>query len=312
MNILFKDLSERDMDMLFLEEFASSYEFCRMFLSKAGIDSVFSLVSMQHSKMDYELGESDMTIVFEIESRKHALLIEDKIDAIAMPNQSSRYKKRGEKGIAKGYYDSYSVFIVAPEAYLESNAESKKYPNVVTYEEILNYFYEFGDNRTEFKISQISQAIHKCKNGYQVEEHEKVTKFWKSYLTLMVKEYPQLKCSTTLENLEKKGARAFWPEFYTDIHAVRIMHKSNKGCIDLQFPKRGEDFETFVEMIGSKISIENSNLILRKAGRSAVIRFYVSPLDFRGSFTRQKEEVEYCFSKIQEMMNIAHIISLEK
>lgn len=165
MKILFKDLSERDMDMLFLEEFACSSEFCELFLSKIGINKDFSLISMEHSKMDYELGESDMTIIFEIEGKRHALLIEDKIDAIAMPNQSARYMKRGDKGIAKGYYDSYSVFIVAPESYLDSNAESQKYPNTVTYEEVLNYFKGMKDARSEFKVSQITQAIYLCRNS---------------------------------------------------------------------------------------------------------------------------------------------------
>ena len=49
--------------------------------------------------MDQEDGESDITVILSNEINKIALLIEDKIDAHAMPMQPERYIKRGKKGI---------------------------------------------------------------------------------------------------------------------------------------------------------------------------------------------------------------------
>ncbi len=91
----FSDVSERDMDLLFLEEMVSSQEFLNIFLSKINLPDA-TVCSVEQSKVDVEYGESDMTVIVEKSSNKYGLLIEDKIDAIAMPNQSGRYIARGE------------------------------------------------------------------------------------------------------------------------------------------------------------------------------------------------------------------------
>ena len=80
----FRDILEHDMDMLILEEFACSNEFAKIFLNKIGVSGAKLLLTWQ-SKTDSELGESDITVVFKHGDKKIALLIEDKIDAIAMP-----------------------------------------------------------------------------------------------------------------------------------------------------------------------------------------------------------------------------------
>ena len=93
----FRDILEHDMDMLILEEFACSNEFAKIFLNKIGVSDAKLFLTWQ-SKTDSELGESDMTVIVEKNGNKYGLLIEDKIDAIAMPNQSGRYTARGEIG----------------------------------------------------------------------------------------------------------------------------------------------------------------------------------------------------------------------
>ena len=104
----FRDILEHDMDMLFLEEFACSNAFCKIFLDKIGISKAEVCLTWQ-SKTDEQLGESDMTVIFDCNGRKVALLIEDKIDAIAMPEQPARYVLRGDKGICNGEYDEYYI-----------------------------------------------------------------------------------------------------------------------------------------------------------------------------------------------------------
>ena len=72
------------------------------------------------SKSDKD-GESDITVIIKSEGKKYGLLIEDKIDAIAMPEQPERYIKRGEKGIKNKDYDAFYSFIVCPEKYYKNN-----------------------------------------------------------------------------------------------------------------------------------------------------------------------------------------------
>ena len=71
----FRDVLEHDMDMLFLEEFVCSKEFSEIFLDKIGINNAQLILTWQ-SKTDEELGESDMTVIFDCDGKKVALLIE--------------------------------------------------------------------------------------------------------------------------------------------------------------------------------------------------------------------------------------------
>ena len=106
---------ERDIDLLIMEEFVADASFAKIFLDAVGVSESYTIDQAIHSKMDADLGESDIVFVLNIAGKRHALHIEDKIDAIAMPRQHDRYDLRAQKDIAAGQYDSYSVLIVAPD-----------------------------------------------------------------------------------------------------------------------------------------------------------------------------------------------------
>ena len=93
------DISERDMDLLFLEEFVCSPSFAALFLAKIGLDGA-SVIEIEHSKMDLDLGESDMTVIVEKNGVRYGLLIEDKmmlslwkISPVAIKNAEKRGRK---------------------------------------------------------------------------------------------------------------------------------------------------------------------------------------------------------------------------
>ena len=120
MKINFDKVYERDIDLYVISNFCSYSGFLNLFLTK--INKNGYTVSSAESSLSDENGESDITIVLEKEKHKIGLLIEDKIDAKAMPKQSDRYDIRGNKGITDKKYDEYYVFIIAPNDYLESNS----------------------------------------------------------------------------------------------------------------------------------------------------------------------------------------------
>ena len=175
--------------MLFAEEFACSSEFLNIFLNEINISSA-NVVSVYLSKTDAALGESDLTVVIESSGQKIGLLIEDKIDAIAMPNQAERYSLRGKKGVQNGDYDLFFVFIIAPERYLSQNQEALKYPNKIPYERIIQFFEQKKDVRAGFKVQELKQAVEKQKKGYQVEVDHVVTAFWRDYSAYKMIFYP--------------------------------------------------------------------------------------------------------------------------
>ncbi len=98
-------VSERDIDLLLLEEFNVSADFPRWFYQLCNPQAKNSTfcVGAWHSVTEPDLGESDLIAMY---SDSHAILIENKIDAVAQPNQAKRYHLRGERGIEKDLWQS--------------------------------------------------------------------------------------------------------------------------------------------------------------------------------------------------------------
>lgn len=306
---IFDGISERDMDMLFLEEFVASEEFLKIFTSKINVIDA-KVLSVQASKTDIELGESDMTVIIESNSKRIGLLIEDKIDAIAMPDQAQRYVLRGKKGKQQKEYNEFHVFIVAPEKYLSSNMEASKYPNQISYETILDYFENRDDNRSLFKIQQIKLAIEQQKTGYQPIEDKRVTEFWNRYSKYQKQNYPSL---NLLYNNEIKGTRAWWPRFNTVTNKLYIVHKSNFGYIDLTFDGCAERILEIEELLTNTIGdYLSEGYTVNIIGKSAAIRLNVPVIDFHQPFDEQFQEIKDCFEAIYKMNNLAKKLDINQ
>lgn len=303
----FRDILEHDMDILILEEFACSNEFAKIFLNKIGVSDAKLLLTWQ-SKTDSELGESDMTVVFDHDDKKIALLIEDKIDAIAMPEQPARYVLRGNKGIIDGDYDSYHIFIVAPQEYLEKNEKAKEYPNRVSYEEIKAYFEKLNDTRSSFKLAQINLAIDKQKNGYQVIKNSFVTDFWNKYVEYKNTYFPQL---DLVISSDIKPTNGVWTHFRTTDSRSCIYYKSNKGNIDLTFNGQADNIEKIKELVIKSIGDYHSKGIsIIKTGKSCAIRKLVPIVDFSRSFDEQVLYVKESFEAVAGLLSLAHTLDM--
>lgn len=298
----FRDILEHDMDMLFLEEFVFSNAFCKIFLDKIGVKTK-SIISTWQSKVDDELGETDMAVIFDCDGKKVALLIEDKIDAIAMPEQPTRYILRGNKGIQEGEYDAYYVFIVAPQNYLDNNEKAKEYPNSVSYEEIREYFEKLNDTRSSFKLAQINLAISKQKNGYQLVKNAQVTDFWNKYVEYKNINYPDLNLAV---HSNIKPTNGVWPHFRTNKVGVFIYHKSNVGNVDLtyngQANKIDEIKKFLIDTIGNYYE-QGINVV--KTGKSCAIRICVPFIVFADAFENQIEKVDEAFAAVKKLYELS-------
>lgn len=308
-NCKFSDVSERDMDLLFLEEFASSPEFLNIFLSKDGLENA-DIIEVEQSKVDMEYGESDMTLIVEKGGNKYGILIENKIDAIAMPNQYGRYVERGKIGVKNGDYDDFFVFIVAPSEYLSANDESKKYPHRVSYEECLEYFKSKTDARSSFKAQHIEQAINKQKHGYQVVEHSDVTDFWDKYITYKEQNYPQL---WLVSKRGPKGRYSSWPHFNVAVDNMFIYHKAESGFVDLTISGMGDKISQLEMLLPAVIGDLNAKgITLVKTGKSAALRIIVPVMNFTEPFEKYIDVLPECFEAVQKLTNIANEISAMK
>lgn len=300
MRVIFEKVLERDIDLLMINKFINEPIVLEYFLEKVKLFD-YKLISIEHSLMDSELGESDITLIVEKDKKKIGILIENKIDAIAMELQPERYTQRGEKAVENHIYDEFVIFIIAPKKYIDTNAYAKKYPNKITYEELLKLM-----NNDVYATSLLNKALEEKENGYMVIEHEMVTKFWKKYYEYIKAYYPHFK----IHEIEgPRGARASWPEILTEYKNVVIMHKSDRGYMDLTFGKMASHIDIFHKYVSDEILSENEVI---KTGKSIAIRLHVPPLDFKNEFDDYIDEMQECMKNANKLLELLNKIDVNR
>lgn len=259
-------ISERDVDLLILEELIVSDSFANWFVSAAlGQPIELSTVGAWHSVSDPLLGESDLVYVYKLSSGfSHALLIENKIDAQAQPDQSVRYQQRGVKGIESGHWASFQTCIIAPQNYLENNAEM--YNCELSYEQIVDYFDCQPDARSAYRASFLKEAIEKNRRGYQACVSQSMTVFAEKYLSFVASNYPEL-------NPEKPKPRAAghtWIHFYPLINDpdTRIVHQIYGNKVKIIYLGQADRYSEIFDKFGH---FQDRKFTVKKSGRSVTV-----------------------------------------
>jgi len=285
--LILKAAFERDVDLVLARAFYEQNGAAQLFLKNGD-----KILQVQHSAMELH-GESDLQIIIERNGSRHAILIEDKVDAPAQPDQYQRYCERGDRGKLENRWDEYTVFIAAPQKYLESDREAKKYPNKVSYEEIRDTL-----ERDPFSLAIIETALKKSEGILPSVVDDAVTAFWEAYYTYHGAHAPDLLLHI---NRGKKGPNATWPDFATKLRGVKILHKSEKGVVDLQFRGMGSKLDELDTMLPER----DSDMKLVKAGNSAVVRIHVPVMDFSKDFDIYQKEMAIIFDAVNRLNQLA-------
>ena len=257
--------------------------------------------SITHS-LSTEDGETDITVVLiNKKGDKHALLIEDKIDAPAMYEQHLRYIKRGNKSVQEGKYNSFSVFIIAPSLYLKGNTEAGKYENSISYEELAELFPV-----NSFERQMIDEAIKEKQKGYEPVEDSIVTEFWRDYYVFLEKEYPNLK---PYYYEGARGSAACWSTFRLSIPKTKIQYKANRGYMDLEIAAYADKMDEF--SVDNADVLEN-DMIVAQAGKSLAVRIIVPIISFRQPFSNCVEEMRKSMNEAVRLQNIASKLVIER
>lgn len=299
-------LCERDMDLLFMEAILTDPGFGILLLNKTDLaGKPFQIVGAELSKSDNDLGESDITIILDVGSIRYGLLIEDKIDAIAMSKQHDRYIKRGRKGIRAGEYDDFRVFIFCPKKYYDHNDEAKLYEHFLAYEESKEYFDCKSDLLSTFRSRQLEQAITKAKKPQAIHVDERANAFLRQYIKYQKEHYPSLDLST------KEDKNGWWTDFRTELGNVYINHKIQEGFVDLNFPKASDKIDR-VKIIAEWGRLHKlTSAVAVKANKFSMIRLHVPKLDIKKGFEFvDTDELNQCFDAIKELTDFANIIEM--
>lgn len=302
MEIVIKNVQEKDIDFLFIREFSSNVQFFSLFLDEK-IYKSFKVEKIIHSLMDDSLGETDITVILSNNKIRHALLIENKINAIAMPEQSSRYQQRGDKQVKEGLYNSYDVFIVAPQEYLDNNSEAKKYPNKISYERIMKLLSSLQNK--EFQVAMLKRAIE-YRGVYEVVPDKRTTHFNELYVNYVQTNYYGLDPYITSG---PRGSKSNWPGFRTPLTNVKITHKSYNGYVDLRFGGLGDHTLKLKEYVKD---ILDEGMFVVRTGKTANIRLVVPKVYFDKDFDIQRDAIKESLDRVQMLNELVNKITYQE
>lgn len=289
--------------MLLLEEFNVSSEFASWFYSKVtGKSQAPDCTGAWHSVSDSTLGESDLVVLYDDGS---AILIENKVDAVAQRDQGERYTLRGKKGVEKGQWVSFQTCMVAPLRYLEKEADSQHYDVCISYESVRDWFvkYSLDEKRADYKALVVEEAIKQNRRGYQPVTDLLVTRFWSDYWQLATRDYPALE----MKKPGNKPSNADWPAFRPQSLSVdaNIVHKLRRGVVDLQLAGAAGDLAEIEKQI------KDSDFQVVIASKSAAIRIEVTPVDRHQPFHLQKAAIEEGLQAATRLLNFGWQFDLD-
>lgn len=192
--------TERDIDLLLVEELHVSLEFTEWVTRHVGFDAPIASWDVKHSKRRTR-HRREIDIFVEIKSPNGdlaALLIENKLDASEQPDQAESYRE--ELAVLTPAYARTAMIIVCPQAYRSEHSEfTGKFDAVIFYEEIAAFFREIQDEvgsdlilRYQFRAAILDQAVHKHRRGYTPILDAVVGDFNARYVSLLADLAPEI------------------------------------------------------------------------------------------------------------------------
>ena len=178
----FRYASERDVDVLLVEELFCAREFVAFFLVSAaklanagGIREwdVKHSVGRQYSRRELDIR---LNVALE-DGEKVCLLIENKLDTSEQPEQAESYRAECLELVGRKEFDRVYCALVAPAAYIRKYEEfSAKFDTAISYEDVRDELTSRISRdagldeelvmRLKHKSSLLTQAIEKQRRGY--------------------------------------------------------------------------------------------------------------------------------------------------
>jgi len=305
---VFNGVSERDMDVLFMHLFSRDDALVKLFLEKTDLkEAITKISSVELSKTDPTLGESDITVIVETSSCRVGILIENKIDAIAMPEQADRYIKRGNLGIDSGDYSKFYSFIVCPQKYFDSNDEAHNYPFFISYELIAEYLFDKACKDLAYVsyYQQIMQAIDKAKKPPRVVINERANLFFRKYKDYQENNYPDLDLRT------RSDANGYWAQYKTRFGNAYILHKIQEGKVDLTFSNCASHMNEMEQIASWLRSHGFSSIKATITGKAGALNVTVPPLDMMSDFDEvDVSDVNECLDAVEKLTTLANTLAV--
>ncbi|WP_018168736.1 hypothetical protein [Thioalkalivibrio sp. ALMg9] len=301
MGISIASVSERDVDLLLLEEFIASPAFGNWFV-ELGLNlslDVGACIDAQRSVTD-STGESDLEVTFAAtDGRRSRLLVENKVGAGLQPRQAERYRLRGDRYVSRQVCARYYSVIIAPSRYFAPLSGNKGFDYRITYEAILDWFLSAEDlgNRRHYKIALLQAAIEKGTLGYQPEEDAAASSFWREYWLYSCKYAPDRE----MREPGTKPAGSTFISFHSPElpRGVGLVHKFTHGYVDLQVSGAGPRLNAMRAELERSLA---EGMKVTRAGKSGAVRLRVPRLDPSATASSQGADILAGLQAAQQLL----------
>lgn len=273
-DIFRQTVSESDIDWLFCVELNSSKQFRKLIGSIVfpEVDN-FGHVRAWRS-ISNTIGESDLVWLIEHPSKgRLIILIENKINATAQPEQYNRYVQRGNKYIKEGIANEYLVALLSPKSY--SSADSSDYPVYIHYEHIIEWLQLRQDERSKYICSLYKNATNKKISPIIVDEEN--LHFRENVYHLAKKEFPLLNVVNPKSDCNNIWISMRYPGYEIVYKTFKKNLKYTGSVVDLVISGRGND----VELLKARYvaPLKETGISVEKTGKSASFRLNVPMIE---------------------------------
>lgn len=306
-------VTERDMDLLLVEELSCSQAFvswlAKNLSAHIGFGN-FAVEQVHHSvcASGAGAGETDIEVIGRLSSGSTActvgMLIEDKIDATFTPLQPERYRLRAAELLRSARCGKAVTLLLSPAGYSASGVSG--FDARITYEEVVAFFKmrqrETADElqlRYKHRIQLVEQAIHRFRRGYVASPVAEVTNVWQDYWNLCRRIAPHLNMSPPGPKPGDSYSVPF-PCIRNNPGAPRcsLYHVMKKGTVDLLFAGLAAEMDRIEPRLAPLLE---AGMQLRAAGKSMAITISVSPIN---PMLRLEEQIVQAQAAIHEAVRL--------
>ena len=273
-DIFRQTVSESDIDWLFCVELNSSVQFRKLI----GTIVFPEINNFEHIRawrsISNTIGESDLVWLIEHPSKgRLIILIENKINATAQPEQYKRYVQRGNEYIKEGVANEYLIALLSPNSY--SSADSSDYPVYIHYEPIIEWLQSRQDERSKYLCTIYKNAINKKISPIIVDEQNLL--FRENVYHLAKKEFPLLNVVDPKSDCNNIWISMRYPDYEIVYKTFKKNIKYTGSVVDLVISGHGKD----VELLKAKYaaSLKETEICVVKTGKSASFRLEVPMIE---------------------------------
>ena len=188
--------TERDVDLLLIEELRCSTAFVMWFVQRLGCDAYERSMVFHSKRRIFNRREIDITLTLDGPAGKSVILIENKLDTQEQPQQAESYREEAQTLIERREATAVYTVLVCPARYaVAASSFAQKFDHIVNYEEIADHLAMRASNeggelgaRLRHRCDLMNQAISKARRGYEPVPLAEIDDFAEKYVAMLLAE----------------------------------------------------------------------------------------------------------------------------